>query len=424
MLRDRYDNPISTTSAPAQAAYINGADAFLAGGAGSAEMFEEAIGHDPEFAMAHMGLARVRQMQGRGADAQSAREVALGLAETASEQEQGHLDAMGELIAGRGAIAYPKMRAQTDAYPRDALAAQTCTSVFGLIGFSGQPGREAEQLAYTTKLLPHYGDDWWFLSMHAFAQAEVGQISQAAETIERSLNGNPRSAHGAHIKAHIHYEAGETEAGFDFMRDWYVGFEKEAMLHCHISWHIALWALEKGDIDLMWQTVDDSVRPGGAWGPALNLLTDTASILYRAEMAGVHVPQERWQEVSEYAAKFFPKPGIAFADVHAALAHAMAGNTEGLEKIRTEGTGPAGDLVRGLAEAFSALAAKKWPEATTLLLHAMADHARLGGSRAQRDLIEYALLNALLKQGQDAQAQMFLATRRPLKSDAHAVAGL
>ena len=32
------------------------------------------------------------------------------------------------------------------------LIAQMCTSVFGLIGFSGLPGREAEQLSFISNL--------------------------------------------------------------------------------------------------------------------------------------------------------------------------------------------------------------------------------------------------------------------------------
>ncbi len=388
MLTDRYDNSISTEAAAARDAYIDGVDRFLGANAGADGAFEAAIAADPGFALAHMGLARTRQVQGRGAEA------------------------------------YPAIRKHVDAHPRDAMAAQTCTSVFGLIGFSGQPGREAEQLAYTAALLPHYGDDWWFLSMHAFAQAEVGQTARAVETIERSLAGNPRSAHGAHVKSHIHYEAGETEAGFGYIRDWVRDYDRDGMIHCHVSWHVALWALEQGDVDLMWATVDDAVRPGSAWGPPLNVLSDTASILFRAGLAGVDVAPERWQAVSDYASEFFPKPGIAFADVHAAIAHAMAGRPEALERLRVEAAGPAADLVAGLAEAFGAIAGQRWAEAVGLLTKAMADHARIGGSKAQRDLIEYALLNALLQQGQGDQAALLLAMRRPLKVDARAVAGI
>ncbi len=165
-------------------------------------------------------------------------------------------------------------------------------------------------------------------------------------------------------------------------------------------------------------------RPGAAWGPALNLITDTASLLYRAELAGVTVPAERWRQVSDAAARLFPNPGIAFADVHAALAHAMAGNGEALARIIADAKGPAADVVRTLAEGFRAMALGEWEAATGHLVKAMSGHERIGGSRAQRDLVEYALLNALLKQGRADEARLLLATRRPLKIGSKAVKGL
>lgn len=425
MLQDRYGNDLSTQSDAARDAYIDGVDRFFAMQSGVDDAYDRAIAADPDFALAHIAKARQAQMKGD----RDTLVRHLGEARSASNvtaQEAAHINALGLLLEGKGAEAYTAIRTHLADHPRDAMIAQTCIGVFGLIGFSGQPGREAEQLAFTTQLLPHYGDDWWFLGGHAFAQVEAGQTAKAAETVERSLAQRPDNANSAHYKAHIHYEAGEAQAGLDYMASWrddhYAA--KQGLLHCHVSWHVAIWALEQGDTDRMWAEIDRNIRPGGGFGPAINLLTDTAAIYYRAEMAGVPVPAERWQDLSAYAAQFFPNPGLAFADVHAALAHAMAGNAEALAHIRSDAKGPAGDLVSLLADAFGALAAQNWAGATTLLSKAMADHERIGGSRAQRDVLEYALLNALLKQGRSEQAHLMLATRRPVQAEAHAVAGL
>lgn len=424
MLRDRYDNPVTTTSQAARDAYDDGVSRFLAAEAGVFEAFDRAIEADPGFALAHLARARQSQMiadrDGVKASLTAARESAGGV----TEREAAQLHCMGLLLEGRIPEAYPAIRAHARAYPRDAMVVQTCCGVFGLIGFSGQPGREAEQLAFTNELLPHYGEDWWFLGMHAFSQCEVGQLGPAAETIERSLAGNPRSAHSAHIKAHVHYEVGETDAGRAYMSEWWRDYSKNGLLHCHVSWHIALWALEAGETDLMWEMIDNHVAPGSSTSPPINILSDSASILYRASLSGVDVPAGRWKAVSDYAAQFFPKPGIAFADVHAALAHAMAGNAEALEKIIRDARGPAGDRVATLAEAFGAIAAGRWKEASGHLAHVLVDHERIGGSRAQRDLIEYALLGTLLKQGLVDEARLMLETRRPVKMAAHAVKGL
>ncbi len=54
----------------------------------------------------------------------------------------------------------------------------------------------------------------------------------------------------------------------------------------------------------------------------------------------------------------------------------------------------------------------------------MATHERIGGSRAQRDLLEYTLVAALLKAGRADDARLMLAMRRPKKVRASQVAGL
>ncbi len=425
MLQDRYGNTLSTSSAVARDAYVDGVDRFLAMQSGVDDALDRAIAEDPTFALARMAKARQCQMKGDKAGIAEHLGVARS-APSVSHQEAAHINALGLLLEGKGPEAYKAIRAHVADHPRDVMIAQTCIGVFGLIGFSGQPGREAEQLAFTTALAPHYGEDWWFLGGHAFAQVEAGQTGPAADTVERSLAQRPDNANSAHYKSHIHYEAGETTAGLAYIDQWSKDYysAKDALLHCHVSWHVALWALEQGDVDRMWDVVDADIVPGAGFGPAINLLTDAAAIYYRAELAGVDVSAERWKALSEFAAQNFPNPGLAFADVHAALTHAMAGNTEALQKIQTDARGPAADIVSQLAEAFGAVGAQDWPLATKLLSKAMSDHERIGGSRAQRDLLEYALLNALLKQGRSEEAQLLLATRRPLKSDAHAVAGL
>ncbi|MBU2534391.1 MAG: tetratricopeptide repeat protein, partial [Alphaproteobacteria bacterium] len=257
MQSDRYGNPLSTSSATARDAYIEGVDLVLSGNHGAQEAFERAIEADENFALGYVGIARAAQIMARGDVARQAMTTAAGYAEGGelSDRERNHIRAMAHLIGGNGPAALQAMRAHVAEHPRDVLMAQPCTSVFGLIGFSGLPGREAEQLAFLNALAPHYGDDWWFNTAHAFAQCEVGQVAKSVETIERSLTGNPNSAHGAHVRAHIYYENGETEAGYDYIANWRKDYDRRAPLHCHISWHVALWALERGDTSSAWQIV-------------------------------------------------------------------------------------------------------------------------------------------------------------------------
>ena len=425
-MEDRYGNSLTTTSGSARDAYVEGVDLMLGGNYGAEEAFQRAITADDGFVLGYVAAARAAQIMAKGAAAREAmvRAEALASRNGISSREQGHVAAMSHLIAGNGAAALQAMRAHVGDHPRDVLIAQPCTSVFGLIGFSGLPGREAEQLAFLDVLRPHYGDDWWFTTAYAFAQVEVGQIAKSIETIERSLGGNPNSAHGAHVRAHIYYENGETGAGYRYISDWREGYDKRAPLHCHISWHVALWALETGDVGRAWQLVEDDIQPKHAWGPPLNVLTDAASFLMRAELAGEPRREDLWRRVSDYAVEIFPNTGIAFADVHAALAHAIAGQSDALEKVIRDAKGPAGDCVIKASEAFRAFADQKWDEALAHLVPAMADHERIGGSRAQRDLLEFMCVGALLRLGRGDEAERFLLMRRPRKVASHPVAGL
>ena len=111
------------------------------------------------------------------------------------------------------------------------MIAQMCTSVFGLIGFSGLPGREAEQLAFISRLSPYYGDNWWFRTQLAFAQIEVGQLASAQENIEIAMNANPRSAHTAHIRAHLYYENMEDKEGLSYLSNWCKNYDPSATLY-------------------------------------------------------------------------------------------------------------------------------------------------------------------------------------------------
>ena len=423
-MKDQYDNLITTTSPGARDHYVDAVDRLLAGQAGIVDGFEKAVEADPGFALGYAGLARGCQFSGDMAGAKAAMAKAEDLAKAGTAREQSHINAFSLLIAGKSGAAYAAIRAHVDDHPRDALVAQTCSSVFGLIGFSGQPGREAEILAYTAALLPHYGEDWWCLSQYAFALCENGVQDKASAIIDRSLDMNPHNANGAHVRSHIYYEIGEEALGLGYLVDWLKPYDRGGYLHGHLSWHAALWSLEQGDLDTMWSRIDTDVKPGVAKGLPINVLTDTASILYRAELAGVPVPKERWIDISTYATRFFPKSALGFVDVHVALAHAMAGNTEALTGLVAAPNGLTGDLVAPIAQSYGAIARENWSEAVSLLTSAMADHARLGGSRAQRDLLEFSLLGALLKLGKDDEAKRLLMLRRPALANTKAVHGL
>lgn len=424
MKKDRYGNTLSSSSQVAVDAYVEGVDLFLAAQAGGDAAFERAIVEDPSFALAHVGLARFLQTIARPAEAKAALAKARALAPNTSAREQAQISIIGHVIEGRGAKAYDEINRHVHEFPRDAMAVQPCAGVFSLIGFSGRDGREAESLAFFTALQPAYGDDWWFDSILAFAQTEVGQLAQAEITTERAYQANPTNANSAHYKSHFHYEVGDAKAGHRFLKEWRASYNRDGLLHCHLSWHDALWALETGDTANAWRIIEADVRPGFAWGPPVNVITDMAAFLLRAEYAGGARRDDLWRELSQYASTYFSNPGISFADAHAAIAHALAGDDAALMKLQGNPAGFAGDMVKVLADVFADFATSDWTAVINGLLPIMSSHERLGGSRAQRDLVEFTLLHALLKSGGGEEARRLLAMRRPHIAHGNYIAGL
>src|SRR5262245_31563346 len=418
MLADRYGLPVSTSSQTARDAYVVGADCILAAIAGWKENLERATEADPDFALPYVALARGHFLVAEVARARELAARARELAQKATARERAHVNCIALAIEGRVPDSLEATRAHVAEFPRDAMALAPATGVFGLIGFSGRQGREPEMDALLAPLARHYGDDWWFLSMQAFAAGECGRLDEALGLIERSMAANPRSAHGAHVKVHVLHELGEAARSLEYLEGWMPGFDRRGLLHCHLSWHVALSALALGNLERAWAAYQTGVHPGAAWGPPLNVATDSASFLWHTELAGEPRQPELWREICDYALKCFPKAGVPFADVHTALACVANGDRASFEKLvggmrarLDAGKLAPGRVVITLAEGFAAYASRNWSGAIALFEQAQAETVRIGGSRAQRDVVEYTLLAAYLKAGRPQDASRMIAAR-------------
>lgn len=426
MLTDRFGLPLTTKSNAARDAYVAGVDRVLSADTGAVEHLSAALAADPDFAMAHAALARWYFLVADIPAAKSAAKRARELSGAVSEREQSHIDALCLPLEGRGGEAWAATQAHVAKYPRDAMIVALGAGVFSLIGFSGRQQREAEQIEFLDAVRPYLGDDWWFQSFYAFALSEFGRQQEALDIIERSMAANRRNAHGAHIKAHVLYELGQDEAALRYLDSWLPNYGREGLMHCHLSWHVALSALGLGDTARAWQVYEQQVQPGAAWGPPLNVCTDAPAFLWRAELAGQQRNAAHWQRLRDYTDKSFPKSGVGFVDVHRALTRAAVGGDTAalvaeLEQIAPRS--PMGTVVPRLAKGFAAYEAGDWKEAIAVLQPVLAETVRIGGSRAQRDLVVGTLIAAYLRSGKADQARQ-LVQSQPDRQPNLAVYGL
>src|SRR5262245_39451018 len=138
MLEDRYGLPLSTTSAAARDAYVQGVDLLLNAGPSPERAFERGSAADPGFALAHAGQARAHFLAARIPEAQAAAKQARALADALPPRERANLEIVLLTVEGAGPRAYTLAREHLAQHPRDAMVLAPCTGVFGLIGFSGR----------------------------------------------------------------------------------------------------------------------------------------------------------------------------------------------------------------------------------------------------------------------------------------------
>lgn len=418
MLTDRHGLLLSTTSSAARDAYIEGCDAKLTMYPGAIEAFDRAIAADPGFALAHAVRAHALLERGDAAAARASMAAATSLAAGLSAREASHVAFFDLLVAGDADAALSALRAHLNAWPRDAVVLATTAFTNGLIGSSGRAGQKRALLELLDRLAPSWGDDWWFTAHHGMALSENGQRDAARPKIDRSLAQNPKNPWAAHARAHLCYEEGEANAARAFLASWLTTYPRNGSLYSHLNWHLALGHLEAGDAAAAYRLFREAFAPDVHSGPSRGKVTDPVSFLWRWELAGQPRDADGWRMVHDFATGAFPRAAVAFSDMHIALAQAVAGNNAALEtragqidELARNGRYPSGPLVPAVSRGFTAFERRDFSAAIAALEPIAAELERIGGSRAQLDLVEFTLLQAYADAGRLDEARRLLSGR-------------
>jgi Tfp pilus assembly protein PilF len=418
MLTDQYGQLLSTSSAAARDAYVEGSEAKLTMYPGAVEAFDRAIAADPGFALAHAARAHALMERGDPAAARTAIATANSLTACLSVREVSHIAFFDLLTAGKSDAALAALLAHLDAWPRDVLALATTAFTNGLIGNSGRAGQKRTLLALLHQLAPNYGDDWWFTAHHGMALSENGERDAARPKIDRSLAQNPRNPWAAHARAHLCYEEGDADAARDFLTAWLITYPRAGALYSHLNWHLALGHLEAGDAAAAFRLFREAFAPDVHSGPLRGRLNDGISFLWRSEIAGHPREADAWRIMHDFATAAFPHAGLAFSDLHVALDDVVAGNDAVLaarlreiDDLAGQGRYPSGPLVPAVSRGFAAFERRDYRAAIAVLEPIVGELERIGGSRAQLDLVEFTLFRAFLAANRVNDARRALSGR-------------
>jgi tetratricopeptide (TPR) repeat protein len=427
-LSDRFGLPLTTASVEAAVNYARAIDLMLSANTGGDALLDRALAADPEFALAHIARARLLAVQARVGEAREAAAAARALRNRLTAREARHVETVALAIDGMGKEAMAMLEEHVAEFPRDALVLSLALGVFGLLGFSGRADFHEAQLVLLENLAPRWDEDWWFLTYLGWARIELGDIAPGVREVERALALNPTNAYAAHARAHGYYEAGDAEGGAGFIEGWLPSYDRRSQLHGHLSWHLALCELARGNPERAGALYADAIRPAVSHAPPLFNLADAASFLWRWQVYD-ETPQleHQWTEVAAHVGKCFPRAGMHFADIHAILAEAASGDDPGARtriaqarELEASGHLPQGVIVPELCSGAAAFARGDYALAADELGAALPELARVGGSHAQREVFEDTFIVAALRAGQYDRVRARLVerlARRPSARD-------
>ena len=394
-----------TTSRKAAAAYNRALGRLLCLQDGVESGLEAAVAADPGFAQAHAALALLGHEWGAVGSWRQALQSAHAAAADRhlDDREVSFLDAVTTRLRSDEETGAAALLRHIRLFPRDALAVSVAvpTVAFGGLTSGRQTAQLVEGLGRT------YGDDWWYAGQLAFVRQDQERWGEAEELASYALSVEPSSGHAVHARAHVYYETGQHTDGLAWLDDWIRSRGPEANHRSHFSWHAALHELMQCDVDAVRRRYERELAPPLVTGS--RALVDSGALLWRCHVTGTWEGALPSQAVCASAPDgWLLNPPTAFAAMHAALGLAAEGDDVGLAALRTIAHAhhdPAfRDVVAPLCGALQQVVEGAFAEAAERLTTLLPRTGVLGGSAAQREVLEDTLVYALARSGQGERA--------------------
>jgi len=262
---------------------------------------------------------------------------------------------------------------------------------------------------------PGYG---YVLGCHAFALEEAGEYAAAERTGRTAVGIAPHDAWAVHAVAHVHEMTGRPADGMAWIEALRLAWRGCNSFAFHLSWHLALFHLERGDHARALDLYDTEVRPDRS--EDMRDYGNAVSLLWRLRQHGVAVG-DRWDELAGIARRRRHETTLLFGTLHRLLALLAVDDLAAADELvaaidaAAAGTGEqatvAATFGAGLARALRATAG------TAPLTGLAGRLAPLGGSHAQRDVFVRTLAMLAERSGDTAALAEILAVRRRMKRD-------
>lgn len=322
----------------------------------------------------------------------------------APPRERAHWEAARALVEGRWQHAARSWDELLLEHPRDALALQWAHLWDfyrgDLLSLRQRPARALPEWDEADPLYPY------LLGLYAFGLEENNLYPQAEEVGRQATGGSVCVPWAVHAVAHVMDMQGRFEDGTAWLRQHQPGWSDGNGFAGHLWWHMGLFRLEALDVPGVHRLIDAHLS-GSALQITLQRL-DATALLWRMHLMGVDVGARFVELLRDWRPADDEAGFYAFNDLHMLVA--MLGADELLqaeswiarcalramqpEDARRSNHLTSREVGLPLMRGLLAFAHGDNDAAVAALHPARAQLQRLGGSHAQRDLIDQTLLAA------------------------------
>ncbi len=336
------------------------------------------------------------------------------LASRASPRERLHVRALKAWAEGDLLDAQRIWDAIVADHPLDLLALRV--QHFNAMFF----GRPDYLRSTMTRALGDWPDDvpgaGFVYGMACMALEETGDFERAERIGRRGVELEPDDLWSVHSVAHVMEAQGRLAEGVDWMQRPDTFWDGRGPMRHHLWWHEALFLYETGAYDRVIDYYDNQLHTPG---PLTYMeMSNSASLLMRLEAAGVSCG-DRWARLASRCLHFVDDRALTFTDIHVLLVLAFAHNRTALARLAESISEYAADtntfdrdaaarIAVPIAQAMLSQLAGDAGKATDIILDARFDFPRMGGSNAQRDILDILLIDCAIDAGRAPTARRLL----------------
>ncbi len=422
MFKDCRENIVTAQCEAAVLSLDEAVSDYARFGVNAGKHLKQALGHDPDFAMAHclkgyfFKMFSVPALEIKAAQCGETA-VSLCASQGATERERMHACALVAWASGDMRRATTLWEDILRSHPRDFLALKLAHFTHFYMGASTEIRDSVGRvLEHWDETVPEYS---YLLGMYAFGLEESAQYEAAERTGREAVGLQPNDPWAIHAVTHVLEMQDRRRDGIEWLTSLEGHWSDGSNFIYHVWWHLALMHLEEEDVPSVLNIYDTRIRSEQT-DEYLDI-SNATSLLWRLGERGVDVGN-RWQELAERSRSHTNENLLVFADVHYALALGACSDAGALRTLISSMEDAAKQKGVTQAEVYSQAgipvcrAIEAWYKedydtAVEGIVPVLNQIKTIGGSHAQRDVFRQLAVSAALKSGRFDVAQSLLEQR-------------